>query len=240
MWRFHNFNKINPDKKIDLGFELEPRVKQIVNSFISLFSKDNKQLEEFKIFIKNYQEDLIDERRNSFSGSIISSIHDLLEKGKINISMQDIIEEGCLTNFKGEKLKPRGLSSTLKSLGFKKTIMQKVDGKVKRCVPLNPKMLVSLFKRYGNGVTVVTILWGIGKNKKEKQKELNHVVDPASATIVTTVTPLPQDKEKLVRFDPQLKQYFQCSISDCYDYEINRDGKNKAYCKDHWDSHAEK
>ncbi len=194
MWRFKNYNKIDPDKRFDLGFELEPRVKQIVNSFVSLFGNDEKQLDNFKVFIQNYQEELIDERRNSFAGAIITAIHDLLEKGQVDVSTQDIIDEGNLTNQKGDPAKPRGLSSILKSLGFKKTVMKKVDGKVKRCIPFEKETLINLFKRYGNEVTVVTILWGTEEIKKEQQKVLKTPKvegGELTATSVTTVTALP-------------------------------------------------
>ncbi len=163
MWRFRNYHKINPDKNIDLNIgDLEPRVQQIVGSFISLFGDDKKQLEGFKDFIKKYQEELIDERRSSFEGNVVSAIYSLLEDKKTNISALDIIIEGNITNSKGVQVKPRGLSSTIKALGFGKAKQTKVDDKNKRCIPLNKDHLVHLFTRYGydkgNAVTVVTVI----------------------------------------------------------------------------------
>jgi len=177
MWRFNNYFKIDTEAKIefDVG-ELEPRVEQIVSSFISLFKDDNEQLEKFKIFIKNYQEELIDERRNSFDGQIIAAIHSLLEKGVVDIAAIDIIDEGQITNKKGQPIKPRGLSSSLKSLGFKKTELRRLPEKTKRCIPLEPAHLRNLFERYGYDVTVVTMYTDISatiKNKdKSEQKDL--------------------------------------------------------------------
>jgi len=172
MWRFKNYHKINPEKKIefDMG-DLEPRVEQVVSSFINLFGNDKKQLELFKEFMKNYQEELIDERRSSFAGSVVCGIHSLLEKGITDISAQDIISEENLTDFKGNVMKPRALTSTLKALGFEKTIKKRIGEKTKRCIPLPTFLMENLFKRYGVDVTVVTMLGGTGKFIKNDKTE---------------------------------------------------------------------
>lgn len=158
MWRFKNYHIINPDKEVQFDFgDLEPRVKQIVTSFISLFSQDQEQLKVFKTFITKHQEELIEERRNSFAGSVVGGIHDLLEGGSLDISAADIIIAGTLTGMKGEALKPRAISSILKSLGFKKMISKRVGEITKRCLPLESNHLTKIFKRYGYDVTVVTV-----------------------------------------------------------------------------------
>lgn len=208
MWRFRNFNNIDPNKQVDLGLDLEPRVKQIVNSFVGLFGNDNVQLTMFKEFIKNHQEELIDERRNSWAGAIVGGIHSLLEKGEINISTQDIITECGLTNNTGQTLKPRAISSTLKSLGFGKTTIKRIDKIVKRCVPLEVGVVSNLLKRYGYDVSVVTIL------RESIISVTNHPIPIQSALHNTcynsnNVTPFPQEieVEKVVENpqNPQLK-----------------------------------
>ncbi len=174
MWRFKNYFKINPDKEIDFDLgELEPRVQQIVSSFISLFGEDNAQLERFKVFITNYQEELIDERRTSFAGQVVGGIHKLIENGEINISSQDIIVSGEITDNKGNLFKPRGINSTLKSLGFEKSKSKKIEGKTKRCLPLSQKHLENLFERYGYEVTVETVTTVTPENNKTTNLSLN-------------------------------------------------------------------
>jgi hypothetical protein len=144
--------------------EMEPRVQQIVNSFVHLFGGDKEQLERFKIFIKKYQEELIEERQNSFDGNVVGGIYKLIESGQEDISAQDIIDIQQITNNKGHLISPRGLSSTLKSLGFGKSLVKKVDGKTKKCLNFTKPFLDQLFKRYGYVVTVVTVVKDTRKN----------------------------------------------------------------------------
>lgn len=180
MWRFNNYFSIDNSNYIDLGLNLEPRVMQIVNTFVSMFGNDKKQLEVFKTFIQQHQEELIDGRRSSFAGSIVEAIYNLLKNGNTDISAQDIINEGGLTDYKGNVLKPRGLSSQLRSLGFGKMVIKKVNGVTKRCVPLELEVIQNLCKRYGfdsYGVTVVTINRGTPENQQElttKSEGSNH------------------------------------------------------------------
>jgi len=154
MWRFRNYFKIDPVKEVEFDSEgLEPRVMQIVNSFISLFADDEIKLRDFKEFIHNYQDDIIDERRNSFEGAIVEAIYTLIESGEVYISSKDIVKVSELD------IKPRSLSSKLKALGFKKNELKRVDGKVKRCIPIEENHIKNLFQRYGfkcNDVTIVT------------------------------------------------------------------------------------
>ena len=187
LWRFRKYFTINPeaDTNFDMG-DLEPRVKQIVNSFVNLFGDDAKQLEKFKVFINGHQEDLIDERKNSFAGSIVGAIYELIQDNELNISPANIINRGKLTNFKGEPLQPRGLSSTLKALGFGKLIMRRIGENTKRCLNLEKDLLINLFKRYGYGVTV-----DMGNGTDKKKEEVSDTIEntPFSFFVGTPVEP---------------------------------------------------
>jgi len=175
MWRFRNYFKIDMNKKYDLG-KLEPRVKQIVSSYVALFSNNEKSFEEFKIYIKDYQEDLIDERQQSFEGSIIGAIHSLLNNQQINFTAKDIIDKGEFTGRTGKPMNPRALNSYLKSLGFAKSEQIRVDGRIKRVVPIDKKILNNLFERYGFDSTdvpivpVVTVISHFNNNKEKGVK----------------------------------------------------------------------
>jgi len=160
MWRFRNYDKIKPFNNVfpkELS-HIEPRLKQTFSSFISLFKHDNEQLSVFKNFIIKYQDELIDERRNSFDGLIILGIFKLLERGVVDFDIKDIIESGNITDFRGNLVKSRSISSRIKAFGFGKNIVRRVGDSTKRCVNLNSVLLSNLFKRYGYDVTVVTVL----------------------------------------------------------------------------------
>jgi len=171
MWRFKNYFKINLDKKYEIG-DLEPRVKQIVSSYIALFGDNKSQMKEFKDYIKDYQEDLIEERQQSFEGSIVGAIHSLLESDIKEFSAGDIIKKGEFTGRTGKPMQPRALNSYLKSLGFKKSEVRKIYGKTKRCVPIDTKMINNLFERYGYTVTEVTLVTGSSEVKNKGENEL--------------------------------------------------------------------
>ena len=175
MWRFKNYFKIDMNKKYE--FEgLEPRVKQIVNSYVSLFADNEKEMDEFKNYIKNYQEELIDDRQSSFDGVVVGSIYSLLENGNVEFNAKDIIEVGQIMG-RGEKLiHSRSLSSSLKSLGFKKREDVRIGNITKKLIPLEPKHLKHLLERYGFDVSVVSVVTETSQkyNKGGKeQKELN-------------------------------------------------------------------
>lgn len=166
MWRFKNYFKIDPTLDVDLGLgDLEPRVQQIVSSFVSLFGKNKEQMDRFKTFIAKYQEDLIDERKNSFEGLVVESIMELINEGETDICAQDIIDKKQITNSKGKLVNPRSLNSTLKSLGFGKSVPKRIGEKIKRCIPLETEVISNLCKRYS--VTIVTI-------DRDTSKLLNH------------------------------------------------------------------
>jgi len=76
----------------------------------------------------------------------------------LDFDAKDVIEEGKFTNRNGKDMSPRSLSSPLKSLGFKKSEPMKVDGKTKRCIPIEQEHIKKLFKRYGYAVTVDTVV----------------------------------------------------------------------------------
>ena len=158
MWRFKNFFEIKNDVEFDLG-DIEPRVKQIVGSYISLFSTDLEQMEKFKKYITEYQEELIEERASSFEGAIVEAIHNLLDKGVVDFDNKDIIEEGSFTGRDGKAMKPQGISGILKSLGLKKMDSSRINGKIKRPIIIKEKSINKIFKRYGlkcYNVTTVT------------------------------------------------------------------------------------
>jgi hypothetical protein len=173
LWRFHKYFEINPNKQINYDFgELEPRVKQIVNSLIILFADDETQLTKFKRFITKHQEEIIEERQNSFEGQIVGGIYKLIEEGQTNFSNKDIIDSAELKDKQGNELNPRSLSGRLTSMGFGKSIPKKIGGITKRCVVYEPEMLLKMFGRYGYEVTEVTIDTVTPRNEEDVRDDV--------------------------------------------------------------------
>lgn len=198
MWRFKNYFIIDPTYRPNMDFShLEPRVQQIFTSFMALFGRDEVKMTRFRTFIEEYQEELIDERQNSWEGQIVIAIHDLIERGQTEISATDIILEAGLTNDRGIQLKPRALTNVIRELGFGKSKIIKVENKTKRVIPLDQELLNHLFERYG--VTKVTVVRGsssisshppfskyVGKNEVVESGEGG--LTPEHSNSVTTVT----------------------------------------------------
>ena len=214
LWRFRNYHSINPEIETDLGIDLDPRVSQIVSSYISLFSSNDEQLELFKEYILKHQEEIIEERKVSFDGQIVETIFNIIEEegGRDNIKSiyitnKDIIEKAGLTNYKGDKaMTPRALTPRLKSLGFLKTKQGRVNNIVKRWIPLVNTHLDNMFKRYGLVYRSTDCTAGMGESQflKYEEKKGNKTPLPPTATSGTTGTAVHKEKAELTPYDQVL------------------------------------
>lgn len=151
LWRFRNYNSIDISlvHKIDLG-DIEPRLKQISQGFTPLFSSDESKIAFFKSYIQKKQLELIDERRNSMSGSIVQAICNLIcLRNRKYIIPSDIIEEAKLTDNFGNSLKGQSIARYLKEIGLGKRKIMTIDGKSKNCILWTEEKIRRLAKRYG-------------------------------------------------------------------------------------------
>lgn len=265
LWRFRNYFTIQPNI-IPEGFDfsnLEPRVKQVISSFVSLFAGDLNQLNLFKDYILAYQENLITERQNSFDGTVVEALFNLINESEyiieeMNISTQDIIEKGQITDFKGNLIRPKSISTILKSLGFGKTIVKKVEGKSKRCIPLQKEHLDNLFTRYGfrlrsYAVTKVTLYTESLTQKKEIAENVNQynnntiskniACPPIQRNFRNCVTDMSEkvtEEETIIptSFSKSLITYHKCTAEGCNEVECNLDSHNVPYCQKHWEEMA--
>jgi len=155
MWRFKKYFGLQPNVQFDIKQigDLEPRLEQIVTSFISLFIDNPEQLERFKSFMLAQQEQIINERQESFDGQILMSLHDLLEKGEIDISISDIINYGIEMgtmelDWRGKPPSIKSVSAHLRAMGFNLN-SRFINKKTKRCLILNLEMINTSFLHYG-------------------------------------------------------------------------------------------
>jgi len=210
MFRFKNRDKINPEmaQDIDLG-DVESRLKQAMASFAVLFGNVPALVREFKVFLEEYNKDLIEERGRTFEGMVVSSIFKLLDDGNENITAGNVVNV-LASDYNLDKVTPQRIGKVFKSLGLR-TELIRVDGVPQRPLVLEDDILNVLKKRYGicNDVTSVTTVTGtalenfvdenhkgnINHNKKTDSLIGEHV------TNVTNVTSLhPEiDQETIVK-----------------------------------------
>ena len=223
LWRFKHYWAVEPNKEIDIGVPgLEPRIRQIVSGFVNLFADDEKLMDRFRVFIKKHQESIISERQSSWYGEIVGALHELVKNGQQDISMQDIIDQGQLTNYKGQPLKPRGLVSTIKALGFGSSYVQRIGETTKRCIPLDKDVMCNIFTRYGYDVTVVTIVTEsrvLQKGEEEDVGGTDHNYRN-NRNNVTQIIPIDQVKTALISLLADKKKVPIQEFLDTYpDYE---------------------
>lgn len=153
MWRFKNYFKISIDKvkNIDLG-DLEPRVRQTHMGYLPLFAHNEKKLEFFRTYLQQHQQNLIEDRRDSFEGKIVDAFCILVfSKGKEDIAPMDLIKEGGFTDprDKTKQYSPISLGRYLKELGLGNRKTRNIDGQAKNCIVWQENQLRNLAKRYG-------------------------------------------------------------------------------------------
>jgi len=183
MYRFKNYFVVDPEKEIEFDFgDIEPRVQQIVSSYVNLFGHNEEQLNAFKKYITDYQESLIEERKSTFEGAIIESLTDLIDKGAKYVTCEDLISNSAFTDHNGKPMKPRALSSFLKVLGLEVGKAIKYNGKTIKPINYTNNQLYNLRKRYGYQVTEVTVYMESGSigNFSEKTAKNDIVTNRVS------------------------------------------------------------
>jgi hypothetical protein len=170
MFRLRNFNKIEPNKilEIDLG-SIDSRLRQATISFASLFVNIPILFEQFKAFLREYNEQLILERQDSYDGQIVECIFKLLDEGRTEISAKDIKE--ILGN---EKATVQSIGKIFKSLGFVTKAIRSDSG-MKRILVLDEALLGSLKSRYSvsSVSSVSNTIGGPSKKNNILQEILN-------------------------------------------------------------------
>lgn len=149
MYRFRNYNLINPELGLEIDMsEFEPRLQQVNVGFMGLFSTNPESLLEFKEYLRGYQTQIIEERSDSPDGGIVQSIADLIIDGHENIN-PTMITEHCNIHYRDVyEAHVRSVGRKMKSMGLT-SVVKKVNGKTERVLNLKDvDMLSNLFSRY--------------------------------------------------------------------------------------------
>jgi hypothetical protein len=144
MFRFKNLANIVVDPEVINGVEgIEPRLKQATVSFSVLFSSIPSMKDHFRKFLREYQEELIEERSTSYEGLCIKALFEMVfEEGKEKITPSDIADRLNI-----EKLNERKVGKVLSPLSIK-TKPEWIDEKTKRVFQIEKDYLISLAERY--------------------------------------------------------------------------------------------
>jgi hypothetical protein len=170
-FRFRNHGKVDVEKAQELdGIDIENRLKQAVSSFIVLFANNKEVFDEFEKFLLAYNNELIEERADTFEGMIVQAIFDVISEvpsgtlslcngtdgtdgtfaikafNELVITPKDISE--LLTGKYGYKeANPKWVGKILRTLGIG-TQQQKIAGEKKRVLLLEANHLLKLKKKY--------------------------------------------------------------------------------------------
>lgn len=153
LFRLRNYFKINLEQTVTLNFEIEPRLKQISEAFLSLFANEPEALESYKQFILTHQKELIEQRAMTKTGQVVATLFELMGN--------EVTKETMVTSVTGDSviditpkeiaerigLIPQAVGQILKNLGLE-TKLTKIDGVTKRRIVYNPTIFNKLKKRY--------------------------------------------------------------------------------------------
>jgi len=237
-FRFDYWNNIDIDKagEIDLG-AVEPRIKQATLAFTTLLANVPEALEVFKKFILKYNNDLIEERANSYDGVIINTIIDLIIEGQIEITAKDIEVRFEEHHMKG---KAHTIGKHLSQLNLK-TKPVKTDGKTKKIIPLD-NTFFEVCKRYcvdENRLRQVTLVTAVTATTPTPSKIQNLTdfnnnkkieEDVSAVTAVTAVT----FSVNSSHFSAQPKVHLKCQVEGCNQKITAFDSSGVPYCEEHW------
>lgn len=235
MWRLTNYFKIDPYKGIDIEYniDVEPRIKQSVVSFPSIFLNDEEALTEFKEYVLFHQKEVIDERGDSFDGILVNTLAELiLDKIEAKLQTQtsiddtkDILNDTYITAreisdkmaFGDKRIDPGIIGRHLKSLKIPTQKLIRIDGKVVRPIDLSDrKHLLTTFKSYVPDEETIknltlhlesSVTKNLDKNQSlMKDYTINDKMGPSSVTDVTLVTDTLSDTQKLLQTPPVVRK----------------------------------
>lgn len=152
LFRFRNYFKVDPEAgaAVNLG-NIEPRLKQVSESFLSLFATEQQVLESYKGFIYNHQQELIEQRAATRPGQVVEVLFDLLEGYEVTMVTTPMgdravnVTAGMIAERVG--ITPQATGQILKTLGLR-TYPLKVEGKTRKCLVYDEARFNKLKRRY--------------------------------------------------------------------------------------------
>ena len=199
-FRMRNINVIKPDETLQADFSgIEMRLIQKALPLAAIVKTDPDAYKEFVEYIRDSQEDLIEDRQGSWEGMVVCAILNLYETGlstnpleNIIISGEDIAEKLNEDLPEKKKTNSQRVGKMLKTLGFKRTQKRVSSGKnengikqvLKRALDTDLKLMLKLVRRYTfsddeNYPIIRGLVSSVSSHKGESKK---HIIDTNSVT----------------------------------------------------------
>jgi len=204
---------VEPDK-IDIG-NVEPRLKQDILPMAMLFWRLPQMRDEIKMYVRKYNNELVEERANTYEGMIVNTILEHIEEDfTLSISPKKSTE--LTASMIGAMMKERynmekkpnssAIGKRLRILGLE-TKPVKVNGQTIRAVMISKEKMSILKRKYIPEVTADTEVTGdISTEKKSSsKKDLSSIFDEFEKrplkpnTTVTNVTPVTETSKGEVK-----------------------------------------
>jgi len=152
LFRLRKYVKVDPEAgaNIILG-NTEPRLRQVSESFLSLFANEEKVLASYQQFILGHQRELIEQRAATKVGQVVEALFDLMEGNEVTV-VTSIMGDSLLNVTPKELaekvgISPQAVGQILKNLGLS-TKLTKVSGTAARRIIFDSAKFAKLEKRY--------------------------------------------------------------------------------------------
>jgi len=179
MYRLKNYFTIDPDKGLEKDLsEIEPRLRQVNSNFVGLFAQSDEQFYRFKKFLIKLNKRLIIERCDSFDGTIIQALAEVIvntENGKNEPITTGLVSEMMREKFDVDQKfsDPRIVGKHLKSFGIVSKPV-KISGHTVRVLKFDFSVFIDkIVPRYILDDDLIKRLHELHIKKTEKELILN-------------------------------------------------------------------
>lgn len=152
LFRFRNYYKVNPEQDITVNLNVEPRLRQISQAFLTLFAGQKDALNEYMTFIREHQQSLIEERLSTPVGMVVESFLSRTDSATL-ATLATLATGERILDFSAKDISDdtgldvRTVGQILKTLGLT-TKQMKREGKVRRYFVYDKAKIQILRRRY--------------------------------------------------------------------------------------------
>ena len=158
LFRLRNYAKVDAEAAVSIKLgNVEPRVRQVSDAFISLFANSPEVLESFVKFIRSHQAELIEQRANTKTGLVVETLLRLIEESSLGTSgtsgtsymVDREVVPGVSAGSIAEKIDmtAQAVGAILKGLGIKTKLNRRGSDR-KREIVYDEVIIKKLTKRY--------------------------------------------------------------------------------------------